>query len=149
MENNFTQDEWSKSFVMIFHKLSERGIVEKKGKFAANVGIDHPSSFNKIVKGSRDFPLHLRQRAMEVLRDRYGVNLGYFKMRSNPMFLTEDNSYDPAGLNVKAGNITISELIQLQKLKEEYNSLKKIVEEKDRTIEAQAELIKLLKEKDK
>ena len=143
MADIFNQDEWSKSFAHIFQELVTANRAGKKVIFCQNVGLNDPSLLAKIVNGKRNFPLHLRQQAMNALRDLYQVNLEYFQNRTKPV-LSQQQS---AGFTVMAESKSEGIYLQYLKGKEEILLLKKMLEDKDKIIEAQSALIQVLKEK--
>lgn len=143
MDKDFLQDEWTSSFCMIFNELVARGRIIKKKNFVADIDLGAQSTLNHILGGTRNFPLEKRQYAMAQLRDKYRVNMEYFRSRSNPMFVVNvaEDEEVPYGKGKNRGGITYSELVECRRIKEENEVLKKTLADKQMIIQTQAALI--------
>ena len=149
MDKKFTHDRWTVTFCLVFNSLAESGKITKKSTFAMLVGLENQSTLNHILKEGRNFPQHARQKAMEALRAHFQVNLAYFQDRGNSMFmaghyLQPDVVENEEEDDTRKGSMTYSEILRCSKIEEENKYLKKLVAEKDRTIETQAALIEVL-----
>ncbi len=85
MDMNFTQDDWTKTFCLIFNDLVEKGKVIKKLLLVKQLERGPQSTLNHIMNGTRIYPISKRQHAMKVLREVYKINLEYFKSHNNPI----------------------------------------------------------------
>jgi len=144
MNKSFSQDEWTKCFVLIFNELSKMGAIGKKKDFVNLIQLPAQSTLNLILSEQRDFPIGRRQTALQVLRDKFFVNPLYFQNRSNPMFTQNINDLNfPSSTGARG--MSYSEIVKCQKAQEENQTLLKRLEDKEEIIRTQAALIAELK----